>query len=302
MTVVVLGSINADLVLNTARLPATGETVRATKMQTFPGGKGANQAVATARMGAPVVLVGRIGDDGSGRTVRAAIADAGVDVSPVHIDPDAPTGTAFITVADNGDNTIVTVGGANHLVGTLELDAFKAAVSDARLVLVQLEIPMDVVEAAVALASEAGVPVLLDPAPVADVPHRVLSRLAWVTPNEHEAVALTGKSEPMDAARELRDRGVTHAVVTLGPRGCAYAGPDGELQIGAPQVDAVDTVACGDAFNGALASALHDGTDVAGALRIACAAGAAAATNAGAYASLPTAAEVGRLLPGSRSG
>jgi ribokinase len=298
MSVVVLGSINADLVLNTPRLPQPGETIRATGIATYPGGKGANQAVAAARMGARTALIGRVGDDGPGRTIRAALESDGVDVSSVHIDPEAPTGTALITVAASGDNTIVTAGGANHCVGTRELDALRAVLIDASVLLVQLEIPMDVVASAVDLAAQAGVPVILDPAPVADVPDDVWPRLAWITPNEHEAAALTGKTDAIDAARDLHARGATHAVVTIGDRGCFYAGAGGEFALPSPHVDVVDTVACGDAFNGALAAALLAGNDVDEALRIACAAGAAAATVPGAYASLPTADAVQRLLPG----
>ncbi len=303
MTVVVLGSINADLVLRTPRLPTPGETVRATDISTYPGGKGANQAVAAARMGAPTVLVGRVGDDASGRTIRAALEEAGVNVSSVHIDPEAPTGTALITVASSGDNTIVTVGGANHGVGTRELDALRSVIGSASVLLVQLEIPMDVVVSAVELAGQAGVPVILDPAPVAEIAKSMWPRLAWITPNEHEAQALCGDAdaEPMDAARELHRHGVENVVVTLGDRGCVYVGTHGEMRVEPPRVDAVDTVACGDAFNGALAAMLDSGAKTADgiehALRIACAAGAAAATMAGAYPSLPKAADVHRLIP-----
>jgi ribokinase len=293
--IVVLGSINADLVLTVPRLPISGETIRATGLATYPGGKGANQAVAAARMGAEVQLVGRIGDDGAGRMLRDALETDGIDTSSVHIDPDAPTGSALITVADDGSNTIVTVGGANHRVGQRELDAVRAALDGASLLLVQLEIPMDAVIGAVQLAAQAGVAVMLDPAPVTQLPDELWSRLAWITPNEHEASALVGSSG-MDAARALRDRGIANAVVTLGDRGCVYAGAEGELAVDAPKVDAIDTVACGDAFNGALAASVDAGADIPKALYIACAAGALAATRAGAYSSLPLAADVAEAV------
>jgi ribokinase len=298
MSVVVLGSINADLVLNVAALPRPGETIRATDAATYPGGKGGNQAVAAARMGSPAILIGRVGDDTSGRILREALEADDVDVTAVHIDPDAPTGTALITVAATGENTIVTSGGANHRVGRRELDALRAALDGAGVLLVQLEIAMDVVVEAVRLASDAGVPVVLDPAPVSSLPNDLFPLLSWITPNETEAQALCGTADARDAARELRDRGVVNAVVTVGARGCVYAGAAGELEVQAPIVDAVDTVACGDAFNGALAVSLHAGTDAGEALRVAVAAGAAAATKAGAYASLPTADAVRRLLSG----
>ena len=146
MTVVVLGSINADVFLNVPRLPRPGETIRATSTATFSGGKGANQAVAAARMGAPTSLIGRVGDDASGRMLRETLDADGIDISAVHIDPDAPTGTALITVAEHGENTIVTSGGANHRVGRRELDALRAALPVASILLIQLEIPMDAVD------------------------------------------------------------------------------------------------------------------------------------------------------------
>ena len=297
MSVVVLGSINADIVLNVPRLPLAGETIRATHAATFPGGKGANQAVAAARMGASTTLIGRVGDDASGRLLREALEADGLDVTNVHIDPDAPTGTALITVAAGGENTIVTSGGANHRVGRRELDALRAALPDARVLLIQLEIPMDVVTEAVSLANAAGVVVVLDPAPVAPLADELLSRLDWITPNETEAAAICGSGDAAAAARWLRERGVTNAVVTVGPRGCVYAGPEGELDISAPSVDAIDTVACGDAFNGALAAELAQDVSPFAALETACVAGALAATRAGAHGSLPFHSDVAAIRP-----
>lgn len=287
MSVVVLGSINADIVLNVPVLPRAGETIRATSSATFPGGKGANQAVAAARMGARVTLIGRVGDDANGHALRSALESDGIDVTSVHIDPDAPTGTALITVASDGQNTIVTSGGANHRVGPRELDALRAALDDARVLMTQLEIPMDVVLESVRLANQAGVRVLLDPAPIARFPDDLLARVDWITPNETEAEALTASTDPIAAARELRTRGVANAVVTTGARGCVYAGVAGELEIPSPEVAAVDTVACGDAFNGALAAEVARGAGARDALRLACAAGALAATRPGAAPSLP---------------
>jgi ribokinase len=299
MTVVVLGSINADVVLNVPTLPRPGETIRATQAATFPGGKGANQAVAASRMGAQTVLIGRVGDDASGRTTRASLETDGVDVTSVHIDPDVPTGTALITVAADGQNTIVTSGGANHRVGRRELDALRAALDHATVFVVQLEIPMDVVVEAVSLATTAGVLVMLDPAPVAPLTDPLLAQLSWITPNETEAHALTGVADPSEAARALHERGVANAVVTTGEHGCVVAGPDGALASYAPPtVTAVDTVACGDAFTGALAAELAGGVAAADAIRSACAAGALAATRRGAQPSLPTLDEVRRLLSG----
>jgi ribokinase len=296
MTVVVLGSINADLVVRTDRLPDAGETVRASSFAIYPGGKGANQAAAAALMGARVNLIGRVGDDANAAMVRTALAGAGVEISAVTTDSVAPTGTALITVADEGQNTIVTAGGANHSVGPEELEGLERLLPGARMLLLQLEIPMDVVAAAVAAARAAGVAVMLDPAPVADIPDAVYAGVTWITPNEQETGALTG-IDPSDdesarrAADSLARRGVENVVITLGSRGCYYGGG----RIDAPRVRAVDTVACGDAFNGALAAGLAEGLGDDGALRLACAAGAAAATTPGAFDSLPTRGDVDRM-------
>jgi ribokinase len=296
MTVLVFGSINSDLVLDTPRLPASGETIRATNITKHPGGKGANQAVAASRMGADVAIVGRVGNDPAGSELIDALNAAEVNTASVTIDDVEPTGMALITVAEDGSNTIVTAGGANHRVGEAELAAFEGLMRKARIVLVQLEVPIGVVDAAVAIARAAHVPVILDPAPVAPLSDGVYRRLTWITPNEHEATALTGLHDPAHAAADLRERGVEHVVVTLGDRGAYYLGPRTELHVPAPAVAAVDTVACGDAFNGALAASLAEGREIGTALRIACAAGAAAATTAGAYPSLATKATVGALL------
>lgn len=296
MSVLVLGSINADLVLRTPRLPRSGETIRATSVARYPGGKGANQAVAAARMGAQVHLVGRVGNDAAGAELLEALRGEGIDTSGVAIDDEEQTGTALITVSEGGDNTIVTSGGANHRVDRAELDAFEGMLPGARVVLVQLEIPIQAVDAAVRSAASAGVAVVLDPAPVRELPDDLYRCATWITPNEHEAAELTGMEDPEKAALELRKRGVENAVVTLGERGCLYIGPAGTFEIPAPKVTAVDTVACGDAFNGALGAHLSGGEDTVDALLRACAAGAAAATRQGAFPSLPGRRQMEDLL------
>ncbi len=287
--IVVLGSINVDLVVRVPRLPLAGETLRGDTFETVGGGKGANQAVGVHRLGADVRLIGRVGDDELGRRALAALE---IDTSLITVDPDESTGVALICVADDGANTIVTAGGANHAVGARELDALKSALYEADVLLVQLEIPMPVVEEAVALARNASVPVVCDPAPVAPLPASVLAGLDWITPNAVEAEALTGYADPARASRALLDAGVRNVVVTLGADGCLY---NGELHVPAPKVEAIDTVACGDAFDAALAVSLAGGSFVTEALRHGCAAGALAATKPGAQPSLPTRADVDRL-------
>jgi len=296
MSVVVLGSINSDGVVRVPRLPLPGETIRGSDFETYPGGKGANQAVAAARMGAQTSLVGRVGRDGIGAYLIEELRSSGVDVGSIGDDMEATTGLALITVAADGSNTIVTVGGANHRVASEELHAFELLVSSATIVLVQLEIPMEAVTTAVEISSAEGVDVMLDPSPVREIGDDLCGKLAWITPNELEAQALSGVADPKEAARILRDRGARNVVVTLGERGAYHLGPDGEAHVFAPKVDVVDTVGCGDAFNGTLAALLDAGEPVDAALRWACAGGAIAATREGAFPSLPTRAEVGALL------
>ncbi len=301
VSVLVLGSINLDLVVEAPRLPAPGETLRGTAFHTSPGGKGANQAVAAARQGAATRLIGRVGADDFGEQLVEAIRAAGVRVSAINIDRDAPTGVALITVADSGENTIVTVKGANGNVGREELDVLDRVRLQSLILLMQLEIPVRVATAAAESAREAGLIVILDPAPVTDLPDDLLANVSWITPNEIETEALTGidpsdSDRAAEAARALRSRGVERVAVKLGPRGCVYLGPEGAISVPAPKVDAIDTVAAGDAYNGALAASLVGGHDVEGALRRACAAGALAATRRGALPSLPTRAEVEAAL------
>lgn len=303
MSVLVLGSINLDLVVDVPRLPVLGETLRGTAFHSSPGGKGANQAVAAARQGASTQLIGRIGADAFGEQLVEAVRASGVRVSGINIDRDAPTGMALICVDTQGQNTIVTVRGANGNVGAEELELLERFRLQSLVLLVQLEIPLPVVMLAAETAREAGLIVVLDPAPMTELPDALLANVSWMTPNQTEAEALTGvvasdEAEALRAAEVLHARGVDRAVVTLGERGCVYAGPDGTLVVAAPHVEVIDTVGAGDAFNGALAASIVAGRDVRGALHAACAAGAIACTRRGALPSLPTAAEVEAALAG----
>jgi ribokinase len=301
MSIVVLGSLNMDLVVEAPRLPLAGETLRGTRFHLAPGGKGANQAVAAARQGARVAIVGCVGSDDFGPRLVASLNDADVDTGGVSIDPGAPTGVASIVVGANGENQIVTVGGANHRVGRADLHALDGHLADASMLLVQLEIPMDVVAAAVRRARARGVGVLLDPAPVAPLPDTLYADVEWITPNVVETQVLTGiapltESDARRAGECLRERGVEHVAITLGAEGCFYTGAEGSFRVAAPPVDAIDAVGAGDAFAGALAAALTGGEGVGTALERAVAAGALATTKRGAQPSLPTAADVDVLL------
>jgi ribokinase len=301
MTVLVLGSINMDLVVETPRLPKAGETLRGRAFHSGPGGKGANQAVAAALQGATTRLIGRVGADDFGDQLVGSLRGYGIGVSGINIDHNAATGLALICVDDDGENTIVTVRGANGNVGRQELEILERLLARAIVFMVQLEIPLDVVGTAVAAAREAGVIVVLDPAPVTELPAKLLTNVSWITPNSTETEALTGivPSDVEAAARAadaLRTRGVSRVALKLGARGCFYSGPDGQLSVPAPEVRAVDSVGAGDAFNGALAAALVAGHSPAEILRRATAAGAIATTKRGAQPSLPTAAELDRVL------
>ena len=304
MSVLVLGSINLDLVVEAPRLPMPGETLSGTAFHTSPGGKGANQAVAAARQGAATQLIGRVGGDDFGDQLVETVRAAGVRVSAITVDRDASTGVALICVAGSGENTIVTVKGANGNVGREELDVLDRLRLRSIVLLMQLEIPPAVVAAAAESAREAGLIVILDPAPVATLSDAVLANVSWITPNETETEVLTGIDPSSEdaatrAGEALRSRGVERVAIKLGPRGCVYCGPEGTIAVPAPPVKAVDTVGAGDAFNGALAASVVAGLDVHGALRRACAAGAIASTRRGALPSLPTRSEVEAALAGS---
>lgn len=301
MHIVVFGSLNMDLVAATERLPRPGETLTGHAFRTVPGGKGANQAVACARLGAPTRLVGRVGADSFGASLRAGLAAEGIALAGVAEAPGQPSGIAVITVEDSGENTIVVIPGANGVVGAPDLERLDAALDGAGALLLQLEVPLEAVVAAAARARARGVPVILDPAPARDLPADLYRLVAILTPNEGEAAALVGY--PLDdgataarAAEELRARGAAVVVVKRGGAGIVVATAEGTLALPAIPVAVVDTVAAGDAFNAGLAVALAEGRPLAEALRWGTAAGALAVTRPGAQAAMPVRAELLALL------
>ena len=296
----VIGSLNADLVMRAARLPRPGETVGGATFAVVPGGKGANQAVAAARAGAPVTMIGRIGDDVFGHLVLAELVRAGVNVDHVRALTAAPTGTAQIVTDDAGQNAIVVAPGANAALTPADVDTASAAWRDAGLVVLQLEIPPPTVVAAARQARARGIPLLLNAAPAAPISASLHALIDWLVVNETEAELLAGRpirswTEAMDVAAALRRHDGQRIVVTLGASGAILSGKEDALHVPAPVVDVVDTTAAGDAFVGVLAAALLAGVPAADALRRAVIAGSLACTKNGAIPSLPTAREINEL-------
>lgn len=294
--VAVVGSANLDLVVAVPSVPVAGQTVLGGDLARIPGGKGANQAVAAARLGRRVAMIGRVGDDEAGTVLRKALAAAGVDVVHLRNAPDTPSGVALIAVAADGDNAIVVSPGANGRVGLGDVISASDVLARTRVTLLQLEIPLDAVAAA---ASASAGTVVLNPAPAAPLPGGLLDRVDVLVPNQTELAALTGHDGPVDAetAVELARRlPAVAAVVTLGAEGAIVINGDDATRVPAPTVTPVDTTAAGDAFCGALADALVGGADLAEATRWAVRVGAAATLRPGAQPSLPTPAEVDHLL------
>jgi len=299
VNVTVVGSLNMDLVVKAPRLPAVGETVTKGTFGTFPGGKGANQAVAAARLGARVGMVGAIGKDAFGSQLRDGLRRDGVDVSHVIEIDDAPSGVALITVGSQGQNTIVVAPGANWRMTTAHVDAAADLIARSQILLIQLEIPIETVTRAAEIASSAKVRVVLDPAPAPEspLPDRLIRLVDVINPNEVEAKVLTGTNVAdergaRDAAERLLAMGCRSAVIKLGARGAFVADGDTRAAVPGIHVDAVDTTAAGDAFAGALAVALGEGRPVMEAVRFANVAGAISVTRMGAQPSMPRRAEV----------
>jgi ribokinase len=300
VTVVVFGSINMDMVTRVVRLPRPGETVAGEDFTTAPGGKGANQAVAAARLGAATRMVGRVGNDLFGTTLCQNLAVNGVDTSAVAVTP-GPSGVAAISVDRSGENTIVVVPGANGAVSVADADRLSELLDGARVLMLQFEVPLAAVTAAARVARARGVMVILDPAPAYELPEGLYPLVDLITPNTTEAAILVGFALTDDAAIEragkiLQERTGGTAIIKLGARGAFAATPDQTRWFPAFPVTAVDTVAAGDAFNGGLAAALSAGLPLEQAIRWGLAAGAIAVTRPGAQAAMPTRAELLVLL------
>ena len=294
--VVVVGSINMDLVTLAPRFAGPGETVLGERFLTVPGGKGANQAVAAARLGAEVTLIGALGDDAFGEQLREGLAREGIALDHVSRIDDCGSGTASITVAC-GENEIIVVPAANARVTPAQVEAAGDAIARADAVLVQMEIPLESVEATLRLGHRLGVPVILNPAPAQKLPTEWLKLARYVTPNQHELAILLGADGAQDF-RTLMRQAPGPVVLTRGGEGAWYR-EDGEpMHQSGFAVDVVDTTGAGDTFNGALAVFLHEGLPQA--VRKACAAAALSVTRLGAQGGMPTRVELDAWLADCR--
>ena len=298
--VVVVGSLNVDLVVGLERMPAPGETVMGETLERHPGGKGLNQAVAAARLGARVSMIGTVGSDDSGVWLQGIVRAEGIDATGI-ISADGPSGTALIEVDPTGMNRIVVIPGANAALTAADVTAAINAIDDVAVVLTQGEIPLEAITAAMAAGRACGARTILNPAPVRDYPASLLALVDFLVPNEHEAAHLSGLPtdslvDASEAARHFTGEGVPNAIITRGARGAVWVSPSSSGSVPAYRVTPVDTVAAGDAFCGGLAAALASGEPLPEALRWASAAGALATTIAGAVPSLPTRDAVEQLL------
>ena len=307
--IVVVGSLNMDLVTRAPRRPQRGETLTGESFGMFVGGKGLNQAIAAARQGASVRLVGRVGADDFGLRLRQALETAGVDAQLVAEDGATGTGIATIIIDAEGDNSIIVVPGANGRVGGADVERAAEAIAAADLLMLQLEVPIEAVLRSAEIARAAGVRVLLNPAPAppGPLPDELLRLVDVLTPNETETQALSGLSVADDesaarAAAALRARGVGAVVLTLGARGALLADGQRSARVPGYAVQVVDTTAAGDAFCGALGTQLARGQPLDAAVAYANAAGALATTVLGAEPAMPRREAVERLLAGEASG
>jgi ribokinase len=302
--IVVVGSINIDLVSKAERIPVSGETVLGTEFKTHLGGKGANQAVAIARLGHPVYMIGKVGSDSFGERLRSGLEQAGVDILAVGTVEDN-SGVAMIVVSPEGDNIIVVTPGANSALRPADLDAHVEMIRSAGLVLAQLETPMDTIEHLAQLCERNRVPLMLDPAPSHALSPAVLRQISWFTPNETEAAFYAGgkKKESLEqTAERLLQQGLRGVVLKLGASGVYLRRQEGlKLHVPAFPVKAVDTTAAGDAFNGAFAVSLARGQSPQESARFAAAAAAVSVTRAGAQPSMPTTHEVDAILAAAQS-
>ncbi len=298
---IVVGSSNTDMILKMDRIPRPGETIIGGEFVTAAGGKGANQAVAAARAGGQVTFVARVGRDMFGDRAMEGFKADEINVDFVVRDDASPSGVALIFVGANGENSIGVASGANGHLSPQDVLRAKGAFQQAAVLVMQLETPLETVNAAARLGTEAGLRVILNPAPAQPLPDDLLARLFLLTPNESEAqlltgVAVTDEASAEEAAGILRKRGVRNVIITMGARGALVSGRDGSGFVPGHKVNAVDTTAAGDVFNGALAVALAEGKTLMDAAAFGSAAAAVSVTRMGAQSSVPTRADIEGLI------
>lgn len=290
--IAVIGSSNTDMVIKTTKLPAPGETILGGDFFMFPGGKGANQAVAAARLDGAVSLIAKTGNDVFGKQARDIFENDHINTDFLLTDNNHPSGIALITVDSQGENCIVVAPGSNSYLGKEDIDLAREEILKSDLILMQLEIPLETVEYAASIAYDAGIKVILNPAPASKISDALLSKLYLITPNETEAELITGipvkdSESAENAARNLHQHGVKVVIITLGSKGALLYSEGKAVMIPTPKVTAVDTTAAGDVFNGAIAVAIAEGFTLEKAVEFACKAAAISVTRMGAQASAP---------------
>ncbi|MCH5172873.1 MAG: ribokinase [Bacteroidales bacterium] len=294
--IIVIGSSNVDLTARVRTLPRPGETIGGARLHQANGGKGANQAVAAARLGADVLFLTCLGNDANGEMLASQFASDGIDTSKIKFSA-TPTGTALIFVDDNAENCIAVAPGSNNDLLPEDVDAIKDRMADSAYLLVQLEIPMPTVEHSILLADSLGVKVIVNPAPMNALREDIFSHIWLLTPNETEAEALTGvvigsEEDARTAAARLMEKGVENVIITLGSKGSLVCTPEASTFVPARKVQALDTTGAGDAYNGALVAALSEGRSLVEAAKIATIASSIAVTRMGAQTSAPYRKEI----------
>ena len=295
--IVVIGSSNTDMILQMEHIPRPGETILGGRFSMAAGGKGANQAVAAARAGGDVTFLARIGNDLFGKQTLEGLLQEGINVDCINSDAQSPSGVALIFVADDGENSIGVASGANARLLPEDIDAEKATLESADMLVMQLETPLETIQRAAEIAHAAGVPVILNPAPAQSLDQDLLRRISILTPNESEAERLTNIpvsdiQTATQAASALQAQGVETVIITMGAQGAVVVGPHLTAALPAFSVVPVDTTAAGDVFNGALAVALVEGNSLNDAILFASAAAALSVTKLGAQPSAPTRCEI----------
>ncbi|HEY8362024.1 MAG TPA: ribokinase [Tissierellaceae bacterium] len=299
--ILVVGSINMDIVIRVPHIPSIGETVIACEMKNYGGGKGANQAISIARLGGNVYMIGRVGSDNYGKKLYYDLKENGVDVEGIEFDEDLPTGRAYISVSEKGENNIVVFQGANKNLGVEQVVKYQNVFNEVEMCVLQLEIPLETVKFIVNLCHQKDIRVILNPAPARELSDDILEKIYVLTPNETELFFLTKNkiesvSDIQNASKYLLDKGVQNIITTIGEKGCFLINKDIKKLFKAVKVDVVDTTAAGDSFTGALAVALDEGKNIEEAVEFATYVAALTITREGAQSSLPYREEVEKFI------